>query len=163
MKRKTDVLPCMLALLTLIGLSTCTQMVRADTNIYGADVRGEYVGRSASHWGVVFFINDQSSYWDTGNGTHRPWSHISGTISLDFGPDIPFTGVVHWGGEMEISYWVSDGWGYQHGSYTAFLMDSGANYETSQGSYTVDEWIYDWNLGWSDFQVDAGWFYVFRI
>jgi len=167
MRRQINIVRFALLLLTIIGLGNCTLTSRADTPIYGADVRGLYIGSQTSSYSglnpfLVINITDQSSYWDTGNGTHNPWSHISGTISIDSGPDIAFTGTVRWGGRMDISYWNGDGSGWQNGSYTAWIMDDGYNYETTSGTYTTNEWIYLTLFGWLTYQIDAGSFYVFR-
>lgn len=154
-------------LVALCGLVAVAAASRADTPIYAADVRGLYIGSQTSSYSglnpfLVIDITDQSSYWDTGGGAHNPWSHVNGTISINFGPSIAFSGTVRYGGRMDISYWYWDGSGWQNGSYTAYIMNSGYTYETTGGTYTTTEWLYLPFFGWLTYRSDAGSFYVFR-
>jgi hypothetical protein len=163
-----------LILLSLIGLSGLATSSRADTPIYGANVLGEYIGSQTSSYSglnpfLIFNITSQSSYWDTGGGTHNPWSYISGTISIGFGPNMSFSGTVRWGGRMDITYWYWNG-SWQSGSYTGWIMYDGYNYEVtgetgppSKGTYTTDAWVYLPFFGWLSYEIDAGTFYVFRL
>ena len=162
MQRKMNVFRSVLVLLALIGFGVCTPISWADTTLYGADVRGLYVGQSSAYWSVFIRINDQTPYFDTANGTHAPWSYISGTISVNYGPEVFFTGTVRWGGRMDLDWYEWYSYGYVHGGYTAWIMDTGRTYETTNGTFEIDALINYGQWGWIDTQLESGWFYGFR-
>ncbi len=142
------------------------------TPVHNPSLVGSYYGYQTSnsnpwlnHW-MVLDITWQGPFDDTGNGTHNPWAHISGTLNFLFGGgSYAFTGTVRAGGRVDLTTTA----GLSSTTYTSYVQDVGdvgtGPIYYLPGTYVTTRTYFWYNLythTWGSWQVqtDAGTFAV---